>query len=142
MRPYSSASSSWISIVPPGRGGSWRAHRGPSAPVLDSGTPRARGIDFAPGGVEVATPEADVDRLARHVGAGVLKPIMDGGGWPVATRSGEPAPRLQGVGHRRHARGDHRTRWDAAARAALDTVTWQGRSVRVPPLDLQVGYAG
>jgi hypothetical protein len=25
-------------------------------------------------------PEADADRLAPHVGAGVLKPIMDGGG--------------------------------------------------------------
>ncbi len=36
---------------------------------------------------------------------------------------------------------DHPTLWDEAARASLDTITWQGRAVRVPPLDLHVLYA-
>jgi hypothetical protein len=94
-----------------------------------------RGMDVGPGGIDVALDEAGADRLGPHVGAGVLRPVIDSGGWEAGTRSGLlfHGCSISIVG------GMHDQQWprpwDSAARAALEAVTWQDRSLRVPPLD-------
>jgi hypothetical protein len=109
--------------------------------VIGSAALAVRGMDVRPGGVDVALDEAAADRLAPHVGAGVLRPVVDSGGWEVATRSGLlfHGCTISVVG------GLHDQRWprpwDSAARAALETVTWQDRDLRVPPLDAMLVQA-
>lgn len=94
-----------------------------------------RGMDVRPGGIDVALDEAGADRLGPHVSAGVLRPVIDSGGWEVGTRSGLlfHGCTISIVG------GMHDQQWprpwDSAARSALETVTWQDRSLRVPALD-------
>jgi hypothetical protein len=103
--------------------------------LIGSAALAVRGMEVRPGGIDVALDEAGADRLGPHVGAGVLRPVIDSGGWEVATRSGLL---FQGciisiVG------GLHDQRWprpwDSAARTALESLTWQDRTLRVPPLD-------
>jgi hypothetical protein len=109
--------------------------------IVGSAALAARGVDVVPGNVDIAVDEAGAERVAPHLGEGVLKPIADTGGWVVATRS---ATLFRGSGISvigGPLEQDHPTLWDASARAALDTVAWQGRDVRVPPLDLHVWYA-
>ena len=109
--------------------------------VVGSAALAARGVDVAPGNVDIAMDEAGADRLAPHIGDGVMKPVVDSGGWPVATRQ---ANLFHGCGISVIGgllEQDHPTLWDEAARATLDTVTWRGRAVRVPTLDLHVWYA-
>jgi hypothetical protein len=97
-----------------------------------------RGMDVRPGGLDVALDEPGADRLGPHVGIGVLRPVIDSGGWELATRSGLlfHGCTISVVG------GMHDQRWprpwDTAARAALETVTWQDRSLRVPSLDVML----
>jgi hypothetical protein len=119
----------------------------PTASVLEimfligSAALAVRGMDVRPGGIDVALDEAGADRLGPHVGAGVLRPVIDSGGWEVATRSGLlfRGCIMSIVG------GMHDQRWprpwDSAARAALKTITWQDRSLRVPPLDAMLVQA-
>jgi hypothetical protein len=119
----------------------------PTASVLEimfligSAALAVRGMDVRPGGIDVALDEAGADRLGPHVGAGVLRPVIDSGGWEVATRSGLlfRGCIMSIVG------GMHDQRcprpWDSAARAALKTITWQDRSLRVPPLDAMLVHA-
>jgi hypothetical protein len=103
--------------------------------LIGSAALAVRGMDVRPGGIDVALDEAGADRLGPYVGAGVLRPVIDSGGWEVATRSGLlfHGCTISIVG------GMHDQQWprpwDSAARAALETVTWQDRSVRVPPLE-------
>jgi hypothetical protein len=109
--------------------------------LLGSAALAVRGIEVRPGGIDVAIDEADADRLGPHVDAGVLRPVIDSGGWEVATHSGllfhgcsisvvggmhdQPWPRP----------------WDSEARSALEAVTWRDRSLRVPPLSAMLVQA-
>jgi hypothetical protein len=106
--------------------------------LIGSAALAVRGMDVRPGGVDVALAEADADRLAPLVAAAVMRPVVDSGGWPVATRWGTlfrrcPIAVIGGM----HDQGTPRP-WDSAARASLDTVRWDGRELRVPPLRSQL----
>jgi hypothetical protein len=102
--------------------------------LIGSGALAVRGMDVRPGGIDIALDEAGADRLGPHVGAGVLRPVIDSGGWEVATRSGllfhGCSISIAGGLHDQ----EWPRPWDTAARAALETVTWRDRSLRVPPL--------
>jgi hypothetical protein len=109
--------------------------------LIGSAALAVRGMDVRPGGIDVALDEASADRLGPHVGAGVLRPVIDSGGWEVATRSGLLfrgciISIVGGLHDQRSPRP-----WDSAARATLETVTWQDRSVRVPTLDAMLRQA-
>jgi hypothetical protein len=109
--------------------------------LIGSASLAVRGMSVAPGGVDVAVDEESADRMNERIGAGVMLPVVDSGGWPVATRTGTLfyGCSISVIG------GMHEqqmpTPWDAAARAALDTVVWQGRELRVPPLASQLRHA-
>jgi hypothetical protein len=103
--------------------------------VIGSAALAVRGMDVRPGGLDVVVDEASADRIGPHVATGVLRPVIDTGGWEVATRSGLlfHGCIISIVG------GMHDQRWprpwDSAGRAALETVRWHDRPLRVPPLD-------
>lgn len=123
----------WIADVLNGIGADWF--------VIGSVALALRGMDVRPGGVDVALDEASADRVAPHVGAAVLRPVIDTRGWPVATRSGLlfRDSTISVVGGM-HDQGWPRP-WDSAARASLETITWENRSIRVPPLGAMLGQA-
>ncbi|MGH9209725.1 MAG: hypothetical protein ACRD2C_03485 [Acidimicrobiales bacterium] len=103
--------------------------------VIGSAALAVRSMDVRPGGIDVVLDEAGADRLGPHVDAGVLRPVIDSGGWEVATRSGLLfrgciISIVGGMHDQRRPRP-----WDSEARAALEAITWQDRSLRVPPLD-------
>jgi hypothetical protein len=109
--------------------------------LIGSAALAVRGMDVRPGGIDIALDEAGADRLGPHVGAGLLRPVIDSGGWEVATRSGLLfrgciISIVGGVHDQRWPRP-----WDSAARATLETVTWQDRSLRVPALDAMLVQA-
>ena len=124
----------WIAAILDGLGADWF--------VIGSAAIAVRGLDVAPGNVDVAMDEASADRLMPLVADGVLKPIVPTDGWPVATRYGTL---FHGCGISVIAgmleQPGRPTLWDAAARASLDTVTWHDRPVRVPALPTQLMYA-
>jgi hypothetical protein len=124
----------WIAPVLDGMGAGWF--------VIGSAAMAVRGLDVAPGGVDIAMDEASADRLMSRVPGGVLRPIVDPGDWPVATRYGTlfHGCAISVIAGMKEQPG-RPTLWDAAARASLETVTWRDRPVRVPPLPLQLMYA-
>lgn len=94
-----------------------------------------RGMDVRPGGVDVAMDEASADRLPPNVESGVMRPIVDSGDWPVANRWGRLfhtciVEVIGGMHEQTFPRP-----WDAASLADLDTVEWEGRTIRVPNLE-------
>jgi hypothetical protein len=117
----------WIADILDGIGADWF--------LFGSAALAVRGMDVRPGGVDVALDEAGADRLGPHVGAGVLRPVIDTGGWEAATRSGLlfHGCTISVVGGLHDQ--DVPRPWDSAARAALTTVSWQDRTIRVPHLD-------
>jgi hypothetical protein len=124
----------WIAPILDEQGADWF--------VIGSAAMAVRGLDVAPGGVDIAMDEPAADRLMPHVADGVLQPIVDMGEWPVATRKGHlfhgcAIWTIAGMKEQ----PTRPTLWDAAARASLDTVTWRDREVRVPPIELQLLYA-
>lgn len=130
----------------------WEAGLAWIAPILDrmgadwfvigSAAMAVRGLDVVPGGLDLAMDEASADRLAPHVAAGIMRPVVDMGDWPVASRGGTlfHGCAVSVIAGMKEQPG-RPTLWDAAARAVLETVTWRDRKVRVPPLDLQLMYA-
>lgn len=102
--------------------------------LIGSASLAVRGMDVRPGGVDVAMDEASADRLPTHVESGVMRPIVDAGDWPVATRWGRLFHTciVEVVGGM-HDQNFPRP-WDSASRADLETVEWEGLTIRVPSL--------
>ena len=109
--------------------------------VIGSAAMAVRGLDVAPGGVDIAMDEAP--RTGSFPG-GRRGPAPDRrpGGLAVATRYGTlfHGCAISVIAGMKEQPG-RPTLWDAAARASLETVTWRDRPVPVPPLPLQLMYA-
>lgn len=117
----------WIADILDGIGADWF--------LIGSAALAVRGMDVRPGGVDVAMDEASADRLPDHVQTGVMRPVVDTAGWPVATRWGRLfhgcVVEIVGGPYDQ----DFPRPWDSASRADLDAVEWEGRTIQVPTLD-------
>lgn len=124
----------WIAPILDAQGADWF--------VIGSAAMAVRGLDVSPGNLDLAMDEASADRLMSLVAGSVLRPIVDRGDWPVATRTGDL---FHGCGISLVAgmkeQPGRPTLWDAAARQTLDTVAWHDREIRVPSIQLQLLYA-
>jgi hypothetical protein len=123
----------WIGDILDGMDADWT--------LVGSAALAVRGIDVSPGNLDVVVDEASADRLAPHIGAGVLRPMVDTDGWVVATRMGLlfhgcGITVLGGVKDQ-----ERPTPWDSEARAHAETVVWGDRTIRVPPLQRQLRHA-
>jgi hypothetical protein len=96
----------------------------------------ARGLAVEPRDLDVIADAAGCEQLAEAVADLLVEPLVDGGFLGERWFRAFAGARLECVGgvHAEHADTD----FGATAAARLETVDWNGRRVRVPPLDLQL----
>jgi hypothetical protein len=99
-----------------------------------------RGLTVMPSDIDLITGEADALKLGDLLADFLVQPMMDTTGW-VGKWFGRafPGARVEwvgGVSETVDAQGV--TDFGPTAAARLVTVEWCGRSIRVPPLDLQL----
>jgi hypothetical protein len=100
-----------------------------------------RGVDVVPRDVDLVTSPAGAQELARRLGDLLVEPLTVGEGW-IATHfarafGGARIEWIGGVSAEAAGAGD----FGPAAEERLETVGWRGRTIRVPPLDLQLASA-
>ena len=100
-----------------------------------------RGVGVVPRDVDVITSAAGAEELARRLDDLLVEPLTVGEGW-IATHfarafAGARIEWVGGVSADAAGAGD----FGPAAEKRIETVTWRGRTIRVPPLDLQLASA-
>jgi hypothetical protein len=99
-----------------------------------------RGLNVIPSDIDFITGEADALNLGDLLVDYLVQPMMDTSGW-IGKWFGRafPGARVEWVGGVVDWVDDHGiTDFGPAAAARLLTIEWCGRSIRVPPLDLQL----
>ena len=109
--------------------------------VGGSGALAVRGVDLVPRDVDLVTSAAGAEELARRLDDLLVEPLTVGEGW-IATHfaravAGARIEWIGGVAAEAPGAGD----FGPAAEERLETVRWRGRTIRVPPLDLQLANA-
>ena len=100
-----------------------------------------RGVDVVPRDVDVVTSAAGAEELARRLDDLLVEPLTVGEGW-IATHfarafAGARIEWVGGVSADAAGAGD----FGPAAEERIETVSWRRRTIRVPPLDLQLASA-
>jgi hypothetical protein len=99
-----------------------------------------RGLDIAPGDIDLVTNDAGAARLSELLLEYLLEPLQPSSGW-IWNSFGRAFlhVRLEWVGGVNHS-ADHPDPSDFGPAAAkrLARVLWNGQEIRVPPLDLQL----
>lgn len=99
-----------------------------------------RGIRVAPRDVDLVTSAEGAEELARRLAGLLVEPLSVGDGW-IATHFGRAfaGARIEWVGNVSPA--VEPVDFGPAAAARLETVSWRGHLLRVPPLELQLESA-
>jgi hypothetical protein len=101
----------------------------------------ARGLDAAPGDLDIATDRHGIEALKEILGEHLLSPVQDTRGWLVCeyTLRAFLHARIEIVGNVRDGVDDPQPRpFGPEAASRLERVAWEGLEVCVAPLDLQL----
>lgn len=108
--------------------------------LVGSAATAVRGIDIQPGDIDLCTSEADAPVLQDLLRYTVLQPLQDSTGW-VGKWFGRAFldARLEWLGGiNESADAGNISDFGLVAHSRLETIIWNGYSLRVPPLDLQL----
>lgn len=109
--------------------------------LVGSAALAVRGLDVAPGDIDIATDADGIGALAKVLREHLLSPVLDTRGWLICERVGRAFmhARIEIVGNVRPAADDPQPRpFGPEAASRIELVAWEGFEVPVAPLDLQL----
>lgn len=100
----------------------------------------ARGLDIAPGDLDLVTDESGSQRLAEILSDVLVGPVEDASGW-ISRWFGRAFlhARIEWIGGPIAAADAHGvTEFGPAAASSLETIRWRNYTLHVPPLEIQL----